>query len=88
LLYGTGALTREIGYVALSRGRAANHLYVPDGAPIGTVDDERHLDRLAACLAVSQHQTLAVRQLRRVLTNPGLYSGHDRQTHRHEGMSR
>ena len=30
LLYGTGALTREAGYVALSRGRTANHLYVPD----------------------------------------------------------
>ena len=25
LLYGTGALTREVGYVALSRGRTANH---------------------------------------------------------------
>ena len=30
LLYGTGALTREIGYVALSRGCTANHLFVPN----------------------------------------------------------
>ena len=88
LLYGTGALTREAGYVALSRGRAANHLYVPDDEAMGTVDDGRHLDRLAARLAVSQHQTLAVRQLRRVLTNRGRTSGHDRETHRTEGMSR
>ncbi len=27
LLYGTGALTREAGYVGLSRGRRENHVY-------------------------------------------------------------
>ena len=27
LLYGTGALCQQAGYVALSRGREANHLY-------------------------------------------------------------
>jgi len=27
LLYGTGALTREAGYVGLSRGRRENHIY-------------------------------------------------------------
>ena len=68
LLYGTGALTREAGYVALSRGRAANHLYVPDD-PVDertvAVDGERHLDRLAARLAVRRTQTLATRQLPR-----------------------
>ena len=66
LLYGTGALTREAGYVALSRGRAANHLYVPDN-PVDertwAVDDARHLDRLAARLANRRTQTLATRQL-------------------------
>ncbi len=30
LLYGAGALSREAGYVALSRGRTSNHLYVPN----------------------------------------------------------
>jgi len=72
LLYGTGALTREAGYVALSRGRAANHLYVPDN-PVDertwAVDDARHLDRLAARLAVRRSQTLATRQLPRTATS-------------------
>jgi ATP-dependent exoDNAse (exonuclease V) alpha subunit len=91
LLYGTGALTREVGYVALSRGRVANHLYVSDDHDdrAAVVDDERHLDRLAARLAVSQHQTLAIRQLHRAVTNRGLSSAsHDRDAHRTEGMSR
>ena len=67
LLYGTGALTREAGYVALSRGRAANHLYVPDDQvdERTAVDGEGHLDRLAARLAVRRTQTLATRQLTR-----------------------
>lgn len=72
LLYGTGALTREAGYVALSRGRAANHLYVPDDlgdGPSSLVEDGRHLDRLAARLAVRHTQTLATRQLPRDMTN-------------------
>ena len=44
LLYGTGALTREVGYVALSRGRTVNHLYVPDDHDdrVAVVDDDRH----------------------------------------------
>lgn len=72
MLYGTGALTREAGYVALSRGRAANHLYVPDDTgdgPSSLVEDGRHLDRLAARLAVRRTQTLATRQLPREMTN-------------------
>ena len=78
LLYGAGALTREAGYVALSRGRLANHLYVPDGLDgldgidgdrTSRVEDERHLDRLAARLAIRRTQTLATRQLPR--TAPG-----------------
>lgn len=72
LLYGTGALSREAGYVALSRGRTGNHLYVPDdrendrAAPI---DDDRHLDSLAAQLAVRHTQTLASRQLPRAVND-------------------
>ncbi|MCY7344274.1 MAG: relaxase domain-containing protein, partial [Pseudonocardia sp.] len=68
LLYGAGALTREAGYVALSRGRSANHLYVaddPGDERTWAVEDERHLDRLAARLAVRRTQTLATRQLPR-----------------------
>jgi ATP-dependent exoDNAse (exonuclease V) alpha subunit len=39
LLYGTDALSREAGYVALSRGRRANRLYAT------TSDLRRHLER-------------------------------------------
>ena len=66
----TTALTREAGYVALSRGRTSNHLYVADNG------DERdqglhqgHLDELAARLSQRRTQTLATRQLPR--TQPG-----------------
>ena len=91
LLYGTGALTREVGYVALSRGRTANHLYVPDDSDDRTVsgDDRRHLDRLAARLAVRNTQTLAVRQLPRAITTRGhSFVSHDLAHRRSEGMSR
>lgn len=95
LLYGAGALTREAGYVALSRGRAANHLYVPDDVPSGNnatpfVDEARHLDRLAARLAVRRTQTLATRQLPRPA--PGRWQSPSTSpepvTRRAEGMSR
>ena len=53
LLYGAGGMTREAGYVGLSRGRVANHLYVaePDDReqPFAAGDG---LDRIAARLAV------------------------------------
>ena len=41
LVYGTDALSREAGYVALSRGRRANHLYATSS------DLHRHLERTA-----------------------------------------
>ena len=41
LVYGTDALTREAGYVALSRGRRGNHLYAT------SADLRRHLERTA-----------------------------------------
>jgi ATP-dependent exoDNAse (exonuclease V) alpha subunit len=70
LLYGTAALTREAGYVALSRGRTANHIYVPDHTdqPAAGADDG-YLDELAARLSQRRTQTLATRQLPR--TQPG-----------------
>ncbi len=66
LLYGTAALTREAGYVALSRGWAANHLYVPDDTDQpAAVAGDGHLDELAARLSQRRSQTLATRQLSR-----------------------
>ena len=70
LLYGTTALTREAGYVALSRGRTANHLYVADDTDQRDRGLEQgHLDELAARLCRRRTQTLATRQLPR--TQPG-----------------
>lgn len=87
LLYGTGALTREAGYVALSRGRTANHLYVAEGtgADTGVPRDDGNLDRLA----VRRAQTLGSRQLPR--NAPGRW--HTRsilapEHHRAEGICR
>ncbi|MGH8895028.1 MAG: ATP-dependent DNA helicase, partial [Actinomycetes bacterium] len=94
LLYGTGALTREAGYVALSRGRVANHLYVPEDPDDGTTrtpvaEDGRHLDRLAARLAARRTQNLATRQLPRAAPRrwqPTIT--HQPEHYRAEGMSR
>ena len=90
LLYGSAALTREVGYVALSRGRTANHLYVPDDHDdrAALVDDERHLDRLAARLALRNTQTLAIRQLPRAAASRWGSSITDPAHRRAEGMSR
>ena len=92
LLYGTGALSREAGYVALSRGRTSNHLYVSDdrendrAAPI---DDDRHPDSLAAELAVRHTQTLASRQLPRADNNPWRSPTRDDSQYRQaKGISR
>lgn len=38
LVYGTAALTRQSGYVALSRGRASNHLYTALDVATATAD--------------------------------------------------
>jgi hypothetical protein len=38
LVYGTAALTRQSGYVALSRGRSSNHLYTALDAATATAD--------------------------------------------------
>jgi len=94
LLYGAGALTREAGYVALSRGGVANHLYVPDNTDVrengatSRVKDEGHLDRLAARLAVRRTQTLATRQLPRVGRWQPTVAVTDTVHSRAEGMSR
>ncbi len=71
LVYGSSALTREAGYVALSRGRTANHLYITDtsdqperaDADRGPYLDPVDLDRLAAQLTISRAQLLATEQL-------------------------
>jgi ATP-dependent exoDNAse (exonuclease V) alpha subunit len=90
LLYGTAALTREAGYVALSRGRAANHLYVPDDTaePVAVAGDG-YLDELAARLSRRRTQTLATRQLPRSQPDRWQTSRHVQPDRlRAEGMSR
>jgi conjugative relaxase-like TrwC/TraI family protein len=78
LLYGSAALCQQAGYVAMSRGAEANHLYTSDTALAGhhtgvEVDVPRFelmngpdpadvLDRLRARLAVSQRHALAIDQ--------------------------
>jgi len=73
LVYGTAALSKEAGYVALSRGRVANHLFAsPDdihdavlGQPFG--DERRDLlaavEQVSIRLAVSRRQSLAASYL-------------------------
>jgi ATP-dependent exoDNAse (exonuclease V) alpha subunit len=73
LVYGTAALSKEAGYVALSRGRVANHLFVsPDDISSAVIDepfgaDARDLlaavERVTIRLAVSRRQTLATSHL-------------------------
>ena len=92
LLYGAGSLSREAGYVALSRGRTSNHLYVPDDHDNDrtiTIDDDQHLDSLAAQLAVRHTQTLASRQLPRADNNRWRSPTRDDSPYRQaEGISR
>jgi ATP-dependent exoDNAse (exonuclease V) alpha subunit len=64
LVYGGGGLTREAGYVALSRGRTANHLYVPESTEREVFAGGRDgLDLVAARLWARRAQVLATRQL-------------------------
>jgi len=66
LVYGGGGLSREAGYVALSRGRMANHLYVPESTERDRASDGRDgLDLVAARLWARRAQVLATRQLPR-----------------------
>ena len=54
----------QVGYVGLSRGRAANHLYVVESESDGRFEVyDADLDRVAARLAARRAQTLATRQL-------------------------
>src|SRR5439155_20711872 len=65
LLLGNDDLYQELGYVGLSRGRAANHLYVvgaePDDQERGTAlqADAEPSEELRHALAVSHAQRLA-----------------------------
>jgi ATP-dependent exoDNAse (exonuclease V) alpha subunit len=66
LVYGGGGLTREAGYVALSRGRTENHLYVPESTEHDLFAGGRDgLDLVAARLWARRAQVLATRQLPR-----------------------
>jgi hypothetical protein len=64
---GSDALYREQGYVAMSRGRLGNHLFVvgprpldPDSAPHAPTRERTGDDALLAGLAVSEAQHLAI----------------------------
>jgi ATP-dependent exoDNAse (exonuclease V) alpha subunit len=90
LLYGAGGVTREAGYVGLSRGRVANHLYVvePDDQEQSVAAGDG-LDRIAARLAVRRTQTLATRQLpRRTAGGWRRSTTIDTTVHRTEGIAR
>jgi conjugative relaxase-like TrwC/TraI family protein len=73
LVYGTAALSKESGYVALSRGRVANHLFAsPDDInktvakqPIGAESRDLLLavEQLSIRLALSRRQALATSYL-------------------------
>ena len=67
---GTDNLYREQGYVAMSRGRLSNHLYIvgprpldPDGAAHAPTQRSRADELLATGLATSKAQSLAVDHL-------------------------
>jgi len=75
LLYGTGALCQQAGYVGLSRGREANHLYTtlsgldadrgidqPGFQLLHGPDTAYVLDALADRLSIAQAHTLASHQ--------------------------
>jgi conjugative relaxase-like TrwC/TraI family protein len=73
LVYGTAALSKEAGYVALSRGRVANHLFVSpddlhDAAISGSFGDDggnllAAIDAIAIRLELSRQQSLATSYL-------------------------
>jgi ATP-dependent exoDNAse (exonuclease V) alpha subunit len=87
LLYGAGTLAREAGYVGLSRGRRANHLYLPDDSDSTRCCGDP-LDDLAAQLATCRVQTMATGQLRQ---SDGWFPFQHRTDHaphrRNEGIS-
>jgi conjugative relaxase-like TrwC/TraI family protein len=75
LVFGTSALTKEAGYVALSRGRIANHLFTSPAELKGVAraqpfDDaashlRRAIDGMVTQLALSRRQQLATTYLPR-----------------------
>jgi ATP-dependent exoDNAse (exonuclease V) alpha subunit len=73
LLYGSAALTREAGYVGLSRGRRENHVYATtaelsartgecDYAQRDPLDDEQPIAALVRRLRTSRTHVLASHQ--------------------------
>jgi len=99
LLYGSEALTREAGYVGLSRGRRENHIYLSATTrmsgrtgecdfdqPDSLMDNQRPLAALARRLHASRTHQLASYQQPGGWARPGPYD--ERSRTRMEGLSR
>jgi hypothetical protein len=96
-LYGTGALTREAGYVGLSRGRRENHVYAlprdfartPDGdvRQVGPVEDDCVIAELVDRLERSRTHSLASHDLPQQWVETYERDLH-REPDRSEGLSR
>lgn len=63
LLLGSDELYREMGYVALSRGRLTNRMYVVDSQTVATEEELTLLDTLADRLRDSHAKPLALQSL-------------------------
>jgi hypothetical protein len=70
LIYGLGPLTREHAYVAVSRGRKANHIYIaddseftPDCGPVADHDERALTAELLARMSTSHRHRLATSYL-------------------------
>lgn len=97
LVLGSDALYREWGYVAMSRGRHANRLYLIAGEPdledpLRRPDTRRPIERITAALATSRAQTSAtdtVLQARiQRMTTPQLQAELARTNHQHQAQQR
>jgi ATP-dependent exoDNAse (exonuclease V) alpha subunit len=99
LLYGSEALTREAGYVGLSRGRRENHIYLSATTrmsgrtgecefdqPDPLADEQQPIDALARRLHASRTHQLASHQQPGGWARPGPYD--ERSRTRMEGLSR
>jgi hypothetical protein len=95
-LYGTGALTREAGYVGMSRGQRENHVYAlprdfartadSDSRYIGPVEDGRVMAELVERLERSRTHSLASRDVSQRWVD--IFEHHLREPDRSEGLAR
>lgn len=97
LVLGSDALYREWGYVAMSRGRHANRLYLVAGEPVlddplRRSDGRRPVERVTNALAASRAQTSAtdtVLQARiQRMSTPQLEAELTRRTRQHDAQQR